>query len=281
MGRLHTAKSATIRCKCISPLIGLIPVRRSATLPFAARKLATLYWSIRAIRRRSIVLSFVLSALYNLVGHGNPKTNQSKHQLQLPAPTISSYNPFARSEPSAYGTPTPAPGGIRGWFNDKLRGRGNNRSAGGAYEQPGGRGRGFGPLDPDEAWDTRVGHEADTYGPGGYYEEQELGLRNDPYSGSGYNMNLATTPGAAAPDNNNAGHHANDYRGRSRDRDSLGVPGRSAANPFDDDAAEPSNMSMRGVSPRPIDTGVSAAKAAGGGKNDSPTERRSVFRENV
>ncbi|KAK8051460.1 hypothetical protein PG993_002845 [Apiospora rasikravindrae] len=163
------------------------------------------------------------------------------------------------------------PGGIRGWFNDKLRSRGNNRSAGGAYEQPG-HSRGFGPLDPDEAWDSRVGHEADTYGPGGYYEEQELGLRNDPYTGSGYNMNLATTP---APDNG---------RGRSRDRDSLGVPGaggRSAANPFDDDAAEPSNMSMRGVSPRPIDTGATPRPGGGASKNDSPTERRSVFRENV
>ncbi|KAK8080019.1 hypothetical protein PG997_007837 [Apiospora hydei] len=201
-------------------------------------------------------------------------TQLRARRLGLPAPTLSSYNPFARSEPSAFGTPTPAPGGIRGWFNDKLRGRGNNRSAGGAYEQPS-HGRGFGPLDPDEAWDSRVGHEADTYGPGGYYEEQELGHRNDPYTGSGYNMNLATTPGAAAPDNG---------RGRSRDRDSLGVPGaggRSAANPFDDDAAEPSNMSMRGVSPRPIDTGATPRPGGGAAKNDSPTERRSVFRENV
>ncbi|KAK8090688.1 hypothetical protein PG994_000193 [Apiospora phragmitis] len=208
----------------------------------------------------------------SLARRGPPNADWNKPQSQLPAPTISSYNPFARPEPSAYGTPTPAPGGIRGWFNDKLRGRGNNRSAGGAYEQPG-RGRGFGPLDPDEAWDSRVGPEADTYGPGGYYEEQELGLRNDPYSGSGYNMNLASTPGAA-PGN----------RGRSRDRDSLGVPGaggRSAANPFDDDAAEPSNMSMRGVSPRPIDTGVTPRPGGGAAKNDSPTERRSVFRENV
>ncbi|KAK7927684.1 acid phosphatase-like protein [Apiospora marii] len=205
-------------------------------------------------------------------------TQLRARRLGLPAPTISSYNPFAPSEPSAYGTPTPAPGGIRGWFNDKLRGRGNNRSAGGAYEQPGRAGRGFGPLDPDEAWDSRVGPEADHYGPGGYYEEQELGLRNDPYSGSGYNMNLASAPDAAAPDHG---------RGRSQNRDSLGVPGaagRSAANPFDDDAAEPSNISMRGVSPRPIDTGMPARPLSGVssiGKNDSPTERRSVFRENV
>ncbi|KAK7982016.1 acid phosphatase-like protein [Apiospora saccharicola] len=234
--------------------------------------------SIHAIRPVHCALPQAIlffRALYSLA-HRIMNADRKNPQLQLPAPTISSYNPFARSEPSAYGTPTPAPGGIRGWFNDKLRGRSTNRS--GAYEQPGRAGRGFGPLDPDEAWDTRVGPEADHYGPGGYYEEQELGLRNDPYSGSGYNMNLASTPGATAPD------HA---RGRSQNRDSLGLPGgagRSAANPFDDDAAEPSNISLRGVSPRPIDTGNSARPLSGVStvtKNDSPTERRSVFRENV
>lgn len=56
-------------------------------------------------------------------------------------------------------------------------------------------------------------------------------------------------------------------------------------NPFDDAAAEPSNMSLRGASPRPIDTRTAAAGAAAGGPtHESPTsvaERRSVFREDV
>lgn len=210
-------------------------------------------------------------------------TQLRARRLGLPAPAISTYNPFARSESSSYGAPAPAPGGIRGWFNDKLRSR-NDRSAAGAYEQPlqasGGRGtRGFGPLDPDEAWDARVGHEADTYGPGGYYEEQELGMRNDPYTGSGYPMNLASTPGAPA--------HEHEQRGRSRDRDSLGLPSQGggdrgrAANPFDDSGAEPSNISLRGVSPRPIDTNAGVKAGGSGPASDSPTERRSVFRENM
>ncbi|KAI1334850.1 hypothetical protein F5Y15DRAFT_400093 [Xylariaceae sp. FL0016] len=168
----------------------------------------------------------------------------------------------------------------------------NNRSAAGAYEAPsrGAAGRrGFGPLDPDEAWDSRVGHEADA---GGYYgfEEQELGLRgrsmdldHGRYGGADYEMNMPR-PGDGD-------------RGRTMSRSpgvgggALNVPGgahHGGGNPFDDDA-EPSNISMRGVSPRPIDTGVGAAAVAhkkmAGQTGDSPTsvntERRSIFRENV
>ena len=74
-----------------------------------------------------------------------------------------------------------------------FRGSGGNRSATGAYERP--SRRGFGALDPDEAWDSRVG--------GDYYEEQEL-ASHDPYGGSGYAMNLAATPGMPPP---GFGHH--------------------------------------------------------------------------
>jgi len=89
-----------------------------------------------------------------------------------------------------------------GWFNDqvrKLKNR-NTRSATGAYEQPlqGASGggapqrRGFGPLDPDEAWDARVGPGADdTYG---HYEERGQGGDSSEYHGAGgnsYSMNLA------------------------------------------------------------------------------------------
>ncbi|KAI0171850.1 hypothetical protein GGR52DRAFT_573003 [Hypoxylon sp. FL1284] len=220
-------------------------------------------------------------------------TQLRARRLGLPAPPLSSYVPFARSDPSpsSYG-PQPAPGGVRGWISDRWRnlrgggrgGGGSSRSAAGAYERP--SRRGFGALDPDEAWDARVGHEADDpyYGYG--YEEQELGLRdpgqqqqNTAYGGGYSNVNLSAA-------NNNDGEH----RGRPVSRDVAGGAGASR-NPFDDEA-EPSNISLRGVSPRPIDTSVGgagvAAKTKGvqgeqGATHESPTtaERRSIFRENV
>lgn len=213
----------------------------------------------------------------------NSNANCSAPSLsQLPAPPLSSYIPFTKSS-SPYGPPQPAPGGVIGWFNDRIRAfrERNNRTAAGAYEgqssSAGRSHRGFGPLDPDEAWDTRVGHEADAYaGPGGYYEEQESGLHmpqrpghgsNTSYYGGNesYQMNLATTPGTYEEE-----------RGRTRSR-----PPGLAANPFGDNA-EPSNISLRGVSPRPIDTAVTPAAGAKHKKDDdSPTERKSIFREDV
>jgi hypothetical protein len=166
-----------------------------------------------------------------------------------------------------------------GWFNDKLSslrgGRSNRREHAGAYEgssAPGPApygGAGSRALDPDEAWDTRVGY--------GYDDEHELGMQgrraagDNPYEGGGYQMNV---PGPAGGD---------DYHPPSRGR-SPGPAARGAAslgaapqNPFGD-GAEPSNMSLRGVSPRPIDT---AAGGGGGVKDNSPTDRKSVFRESV
>jgi hypothetical protein len=222
-------------------------------------------------------------------------THLRARRLGLPQPTLSSYNPFSGSE--RYGAPGPAPGpapgGIVGWVNDKVRAfkNRNNRSAGGAYEEPlssNARGRannrGFGPLDPDEAWDTRVGTEADAYGPGGYYEEQELGLHRPD--------GLAPTPGMAPPG------YGEGARGRSLSREPEPYIGgsqasldrrydeemgkgkaKALANPFDD-SAEPSNVSLRGVSPRPIDTSNTRGHKAQDNP-DSPTERRSMFRENM
>jgi hypothetical protein len=173
---------------------------------------------------------------------------------QLPPPSIKSYIPFAGSGGG---------GGIKGWIQSL---RNPRSSSGGAYEQPlqgGAAGRrGFGPLDPDEAWDSRVGHEADTYGPYGAYEEQGFAGAGSSYTGASgvrgggadtYDMNVATGP--------------DDTRGRR--------PG--GRNPFDDDA-EPSNIAMRGISPRPLETNAPVSKQQQGG---SPTERRSMFRENV
>ncbi|KAF2097206.1 hypothetical protein NA57DRAFT_77460 [Rhizodiscina lignyota] len=176
--------------------------------------------------------------------------------------------------------PAPRPGGIVGWFNDKFQSLKNRRYAAGAYEgtsgEPLGGARGRRGMDPDEAWDTRVGNEADVYGPGGYYEEQELGLQPPggptAYSGTGY--------GAPSP-----GLHVEEERGRSRsrsrqrdfdDRDDSEMGRSRAANPFSDDAAS----SMRGVSPRPLDTS-GARDHQGDHTGNSPTERRSMFREAV
>ncbi|PSS12290.1 hypothetical protein M430DRAFT_106835 [Amorphotheca resinae ATCC 22711] len=215
-------------------------------------------------------------------------TNLRARRLGLPQPTLSSYNPF-RSSSHGYGGPSPAPGGIVGWVNDKFRAfkNRNNRSAGGAYEEPlsnvRGRAsnRGFGPLDPDDAWDARVGTEADVYGPGSYYEEQELGL---------HSSGIAPTPINPPP-----GY--DEERGRALSRDPGPYIGASQAgldrrydeemgrrpadNPFDD-PAEPGNTSLRGVSPRPVvETSRTQGHLQGQPSVDSPTERKSLFRENM
>jgi hypothetical protein len=173
---------------------------------------------------------------------------------------------------STFPYPSPAPSGIADrvkevWHrirNPKTQtGAGYESTSGGYAGAPSGR-RGH-ALDPDEAWDSRVGNEADVYGPGGYYEEQELGLhQSTEYRGaSGFRQ----TETLGAPTAGGAGE-----RGRSAS------PGRS--NPFGDDNA----ASLRGVSPRPrVDTNAGAS-AHGGRRSaeSSPTfERRSIFRENV
>ncbi|GAP82906.1 putative acid phosphatase-like [Rosellinia necatrix] len=211
-------------------------------------------------------------------------TQLRARRLGLPSPPLSSYIPFARSShQSSFGASQPQSGGLRGWVSDRFQSLKNPRSAAGAYEPsaPGGR-RGFGALDPDDAWDTRVGHEP--YGVGSYYpDDQELddrnhhGRRGDPYSGSEYNMN----PAADAADENR-GRNPNPRPGGPDPFASRPAAGQH--NPFDD-AVEPSNLSLRGVSPRPIDTRrAAAAGAAGGPPHDSPTsmaERRSIFREDI
>lgn len=211
-------------------------------------------------------------------------THLRARRLGLPQPTLSSYNPFQRSSSTGrYGSGSSS-GGIVGWVKSKV-GKNNNRQAGGAYEEPlnsnvrGGRAsnRGFGPLDPDEAWDARVGTEADAYGPGGYYEERELGLHGP--------SGLAPTPGSATygEDRGRAlSREPEPYIGNSQaglDSRYDEEMGRPVTNPFDD-SAEVRDGGLRGVSPRPvIDTHVSH-KGTGSGEN-SPTSRKSIFRENV
>ena len=180
----------------------------------------------------------------------------------------------------------------------KINGMRNTRSTTGAYESTGYGGarsgerdrRGFGALDPDEAWDARVDQEA----AGGYYEEQELGLREPgqgPYGGSGYG-DVGAGPAVGV-----AGIEVGRGRSRSRQRElderydeevhGGGAQGGLKPNPFGDEAEA---SSLRSVSPRPhVETGrgVSAHKkgqSSLGTTNEgesSPTERRSMFREDV
>ena len=138
------------------------------------------------------------------------------------------------------------------------------------------------------AWDTRVGNEADA-GPGGYYEEQELGLAPTP----GLENPYASQHEAAMPG------YGEGARGRSKSRDPPGVMGgqqgldtrydqemgrtsNQDSNPFSDEHAAPS---LRGVSPRPIvdpSAGQHRRDRGGTGSQDnSPTERRSMFRESL
>lgn len=210
-------------------------------------------------------------------------TQYRARRLGLPTPSL---NPFTRNRnQQGYSAPAPAPTDIGGWFSSKIdaiRHVGSGRTAGGAYESTGYGGgtrgrndrRGFGPLDPDEAWDTRVGNEA-------YYEEQELGLQDPgagPYGGSGYGGS------------NNIGIAGiEEGRGRSRSRqrelddrydEEMGV---GASDPFGQ-GAERSDMSLRGVSPRPDGDAQKSHKSQqslGAQSDTSPTERRSMFRENM
>ncbi|KAK4100331.1 hypothetical protein N658DRAFT_497557 [Parathielavia hyrcaniae] len=211
-------------------------------------------------------------------------------RLGLPPPPWRSYVPFLKSSSPSYGGPAPAPGGIIGWINDRIRlmrhGR-NTRTAAGAYEGAspynagysgttaaaggGGNNRGFDHLD-DDPWDSRVGgynpYEeerelglAPAGGYGGGRQKQAGGLRPE---GEGYQMNLPVGPA-----------EEEEPRGRTRSRS----PGPSAkSNPFGDNA-EPSNIDLRGVSPRPMETASFAGRKAGKAEEDH--DRRSIFREEM
>lgn len=225
------------------------------------------------------------------------------HRAGLPPPPLSSYNPFSnRRSANSASQIYPASSGVGGWFKDKfsfVREKvGGGRASGGggvtragAYEQTlGSSGRGRRGLDPDEAWDSRVGAEADGYGAGGYYEEQELGLTG----AGGHERSYSEGGGGIVMPEYGAGETS---RGRTvgRDEEDTAYVGgsqaglnarydeemrggrRSAENPFGDGAER---SELRGVSRRPAveaKEGSLAPKKEG----DSPTERRSMFRENV
>lgn len=189
-------------------------------------------------------------------------------RLGLPAPTFASY--FSRGSSSSARGFGGNQAGMLGWVKDKVAGLRNKRTAGGAYEEPlggfsGGATRG---LDPDEAWDTRVGQETDGYETA--YGGEEIGLSG--HDGKG-------PYGGLAPPGYGEGVPA-EGRGRSRSRGLEGsnegyaeVPDPLEENPFAD-GAERSDMSLRGVSPRPMDGGGDGHENGGKGG-----ERRSRFGE--
>ncbi|THY40953.1 hypothetical protein D6C99_08008 [Aureobasidium pullulans] len=220
-------------------------------------------------------------------------TQYRARRLGLPAPSL---NPFTRGrrQQNSYVAPSAAAGGIGGWIKDKVGALkssvGGGRSSGGAYEPSGGYGRGghrgFGPLDPDEAWDSRVGNEAD-YGVNrdGYYEEHDLGspdMNSGPYGGHGYGGGsvgvggIEETRGRAAS--------------RQRELDSRYDEEMHGTNPFGDNTAERSNLKNNGSRPT-VDTTVGASvqkqphhknqQSLGAQSADSPSERRSIFREDI
>jgi hypothetical protein len=165
--------------------------------------------------------------------------------------------------------------------NDRIRGvkNRNTRVATGAYEEPTGAPassrRGFGPLDPDEAWDARVGQEADGYGPPQYYEEHELSPPGGQiaYQGSSYSMNIPGPP--------NPPRHTSSPAPAPAPVPAASI-GRSPApkNPFDDDA-EPSNVSIHGRDHIYAQTTQPPRERSREADEESPTDRRSMFRENV
>lgn len=126
-----------------------------------------------------------------------------------------------------------------------------------------------------------MGDEADAYGSGGYYEEQELGgLR----TGGGYGGH-----GRELPDYGDEEMG----RGRSISRDGPGFIGgsqggldqryeeeRGKENPFGDQAER---SSMRaGSARRPVNATDGHGKQGSESiQGDSPTERRSMFHENM
>lgn len=221
-----------------------------------------------------IVIFFVIVAIVGWVAY----TQLQARRLGLPPPTLASYNPFKSNNSShTYGGQSAAPSGVMGWVNDKFKSfkNRNNRTAGGAFEEPSGGGRsraanrGFGPLDPDDAWDARVGNEADAYGPGGYYEEQELGLHPE----HGREGGVAPSGWGEGSRGRSQSREPSPYQGAS----SMEAGTRPSANPFDDSAAEHHTTSMRGLSPRPAE----GHNRSNSHDPDSPTERRSMFHENV
>ena len=134
----------------------------------------------------------------------------------------------------------------------------------------------------DDAWDTQVGNE-DPYGasgPGGYYEEQELGLaptpglQSEPYGGGSSYLDARTGY------ENERGRSANRSPGLQPGAQGHSRGNSAGKNPFGDDNEA---ASLRDVSPRPEPTHVRGQASLGTDDgNTSPiSTRKSMFREGL
>lgn len=287
------------------------------------------------------VLAFGIYVLY---------TRYRAKRANLPPPPLPFFgrrsNPFSDRNATEGGGNGGAGGGILNTIRSKIPflNKSNRRTGAGAYEQSlapsggGSRSAGRRGLDPDEAWDTRVGNEADGYGQGGgYYEEQESGfirpaLNHSTYSGGGYgdrltnnnNKNTAVIPEYGGSSFPLTSSPEEPKRGRSRSREATDYigggrqqqrqrgsglddarldeekgfqqpgPGSKKDNndPFADNTAERSDLRGEGMGLRPVveteaRRGVSPFGLSAHGNTESglvgnsPTERRSLFRENI
>ena len=134
----------------------------------------------------------------------------------------------------------------------------------------------------DDAWDSSV-REEDPYmaGPGGYYEEQELGLAptpglvSEPYGGGSSYLDARTG-------------YEGENRGRSQNRaggsgglqpGGTGAAAQQGQNPFGDDNEA---AGLRDVSPRPEGSHGKGQGSLDSTTAESPTStRKSMFREGL
>ena len=229
-------------------------------------------------------------------------TQYRARRAGLPPPHWKSYVPFLSSPSSSSSNyPSPRTANPLEWIKDKFAGLRNKRTARGAYEETGaggggggagaaeqgyaGGGRGRGARAEDDAWDSRMGrdHDGDIgiddhaaggaggyAGPGGYYEEESLGL--------------APTPGLGAPEPYSSNAQT-EYLGANTSYEPQRGRSKSpsGSNPFGD---HHESGSLRDVSPRPVKEqghlrGQDSLSSAPPKEGDSPTSRRSMFREGL
>lgn len=207
------------------------------------------------------------------------------------------FNPFTSVAGSnrRFSTTTQRTGGLVGWVNNKIREwrYNRNRSAAGAYEgqslggfnsgRQGARGRG---LDPDDAWDARVGAEADA----GYYEGDIDLDRDTSYKSPG---DLEAGRGRQMSREHEGPMSGGNQPGldqRYRQEMGTSTPQKDA-NPFDDSKAQSPNPfdDANAASPLPPPPGDGASGSKKGHKKGqeslglglSKEDRRSSFKEDM
>ncbi|KAL8934909.1 MAG: hypothetical protein Q9211_004988 [Gyalolechia sp. 1 TL-2023] len=201
-----------------------------------------------------------------------------------PPPSFASFIPFRNRRSRSYSSSSSS-GGILSTMRTKFHSLTGSSQRSGAYEQPLGSSRGRG-LDPDGAWDARLGDEADAYGSGGYYEGQELGPRTGGYGGHGTElpdygdeeMGRGRSISRDAPPPSDGFIGGSQHGLDQRYDEALGG---GSKNPFGDQAER---SELKGANHGPAEAGRGQKQHGGAGgsvQGDSPTERKSMFHENM